>query len=108
MRFLDQFKLLPPKVIFSKPSPYYREVKVIQSGDIKSMIIEGFTQSKTLDRDGKANGYWDVYLYLTDKIGMKPKRMLMLGLGGGTAPILFARAFPNIEIDVVEIDPVVI
>ena len=34
----------------------------------------------------------------------EPKRMLVLGLGGGVIPFEMRRYFPNLEIDVVEID----
>lgn len=33
------------------------------------------------------------------------KRILVLGLGGGTLPFLFHKIFPNATVDVVEIDP---
>lgn len=37
-----------------------------------------------------------------------PKRVLILGLGGGTLPMTLARLFPEASIDVVEIDPAVV
>ena len=37
-----------------------------------------------------------------------PKRMLVVGLGGGTLPTAFARLLPKVEVDVVEIDPAVV
>ncbi|MBT8131830.1 MAG: fused MFS/spermidine synthase [Gammaproteobacteria bacterium] len=41
-------------------------------------------------------------------ISPRPERVLVLGLGGGTIPDLFAELYPGIEIDVVEIDPAVV
>ncbi|MDH3589169.1 MAG: fused MFS/spermidine synthase [Gammaproteobacteria bacterium] len=37
-----------------------------------------------------------------------PKRVLLLGLGGGTIAGIFAQLFPDISIDAVEIDPAVV
>jgi len=37
-----------------------------------------------------------------------PKRVLILGLGGGTLPMTLTRLFPQARIDVVEIDPAVV
>src|SRR3954462_5987035 len=37
-----------------------------------------------------------------------PARMLMLGLGGGTLPLFFHSHFPELSIDVVELDPAVV
>ncbi|MCU0284902.1 MAG: fused MFS/spermidine synthase [Acidobacteria bacterium] len=36
-----------------------------------------------------------------------PQSVLVLGLGGGSIPMMFYHACPNIRIDVVEIDPVI-
>ena len=38
----------------------------------------------------------------------RPRRVLMVGLGGGTFTTLIHRALPDVTIDVVEIDPVVV
>ncbi len=38
----------------------------------------------------------------------RPQRVLILGLGGGTLPRFFHRMIPGVEIDAVEIDPVVV
>ena len=38
----------------------------------------------------------------------KPRSMLVVGLGGGTIPTFLHRRLPNLAIDVVELDPVVI
>src|SRR6188474_1601368 len=38
----------------------------------------------------------------------RPRRVLMVGLGGGTFTTLVHRALPDVTIDVVEIDPVVV
>jgi spermidine synthase len=36
-----------------------------------------------------------------------PKRVLIIGLGGGTLPMTLRQLFPDLEIDVVELDPAV-
>ena len=37
-----------------------------------------------------------------------PRRVLVMGLGGGTLPVFFHRTYPDVLIDVVEIDPEVV
>jgi spermidine synthase len=38
----------------------------------------------------------------------EPKKILIIGLGGGTLPMTFSRIIPRAEIDTVEIDPAVV
>lgn len=38
----------------------------------------------------------------------QPCRVLCIGLGGGTLPLFLVHHFPGMQVDVVEIDPVVI
>jgi spermidine synthase len=40
-------------------------------------------------------------------VGAAPKRILIIGLGGGTLPMALAEVLPDAQIDVVEIDPAV-
>ncbi len=41
-------------------------------------------------------------------INPDPERMLMIGLGGGTISTLLARLFPDLRMDIVELDPAVL
>src|SRR5690606_19965983 len=41
-------------------------------------------------------------------VAPEAKRVLVVGLGGGTIPMFLRRAAPEMEIDVVEIDPAVV
>jgi spermidine synthase len=38
----------------------------------------------------------------------KPKRILIVGLGGGSIPNFLHKYYPNTHIDVVDIDPLVV
>jgi spermidine synthase len=38
----------------------------------------------------------------------EPKRVLIVGLGGGTLPMFYRKHYPNMKIDVVDIDPAVV
>lgn len=38
----------------------------------------------------------------------EPKRVMVIGLGGGTFPLVFAEAYPDAHIDVIELDPSVV
>lgn len=41
-------------------------------------------------------------------VNPKPERMLMLGLGGGTVPTLLHKLYPQMEMDLVEVDQAVV
>lgn len=54
-------------------------------------------------------GYWDLFLttpFLTD--AAPPRSLLVVGLAAGTVSKQFAQAFPDIQIDGIEIDPAIV
>ncbi|MCL5677487.1 MAG: fused MFS/spermidine synthase, partial [Firmicutes bacterium] len=48
------------------------------------------------------------FFHLATALGGTPKKALFIGLGGGSAPKAFWRDYPQLQIDVAEIDPEVI
>jgi spermidine synthase len=49
--------------------------------------------------------YIDYCLLSFPALGRQPENVLFLGLGGGIIPMAVRRAYSNVEIDIVEIDP---
>lgn len=94
------------KTIFQTYSPLSGMVRVEEKDSVKRLVIEGFTQSRTPDKEGKTNGYWDLFDFRPDN-DFSPQKALILGLGLGTIALIWSKLWPNLSIDAVEIDPVV-
>jgi len=95
------------KTLFQGNSKFNGEVKVIESFGERRLIAAGFTQSRSLNKDGLTGSYWDGFLYNLPELG-KDDRILILGLGGGTIAKLLTNKYGPIAIDGVEIDPLMV
>jgi spermidine synthase len=98
------------KVVFDARSKWNRVI-VIDEGDLRSLVFReaaGDAQSTISLRDPRAVPME----YIRHAAGAAAfpaqlQRALVIGLGGGTFPMLFRRSFPDLKIDVVELDPLV-
>jgi spermidine synthase len=100
------------KLIHSERS-LYREVRVYESNGERCMC---FTVSCRIGRQSCitladphkfALNYTRMMMGGTLLMGDAPKRVLIVGLGGGSIPTALREILPNAQIDVVEIDPAV-
>jgi spermidine synthase len=100
-----------PKVLLDQRSPYQR-VLVLDEGPLRVMRfgdLQGSEQSSIVrEHPGALPVEYTRYALLGLAHHGAPRRLLMVGLGGGTFTTLVHRALPEIEIDAVEIDPVVV
>jgi spermidine synthase len=96
------------KVVFRKDTEYH-QLAVIQDGNVRGLRFGSSFQS-AMD---VTRPFATQYSY-TDLFSLAPlyrpstDSMLFLGLGGGSAPKRMWRDFPGLQIDVVELDPVVV
>ena len=106
--------LLPPgaseRVMFAARSKWNR-VLVVDHGDQRSLFFgetDGDTQSTVSLRDPRAVPM-EYIRHAASALALLPRRRsgLVVGLGGGTYPMLLRRSFPAMSIDVVELDPLV-
>lgn len=95
------------KTLFSGHSPHNGEVKVVESFGERRLIAAGYTQSRSLNKDGLTGAYWDGFIRNIPDLG-KDSRVLILGLGGGTIAKLLTKRFGPIAIDGIEIDPLMV
>ena len=100
-----------PRIVFDRTSRYGR-VLVIDEGPRRVMrfgSLEGSEQSAIEPANPRAVPVEYVRYAL---IGLahhgRPRRVLMIGLGGGTFTTLVHRALPDAVIDAVDIDPMVV
>lgn len=95
-----------PKTVFSGYSQISGEIKVVDLGDERRLSVGGYVQS-VYPLDGNWEKFsqrvWGFLRYAALK-NHQPKKILLLGLGGGTFLHLLADALPEAKIYCVEID----
>lgn len=96
------------QVLFRQDTQYHR-ITVTESGDTRNLRFDATRQSGLDMRDGitSAVRYPD-YLQLSMALKPDAKRALVLGLGGGMVTRRFWHDYPEMRVDSVEIDPVVV
>lgn len=99
--------ILFTKTLFQGNSPHNGEVKVVESFGERRLIAAGYTQSRSLNKDGLTGSYWDGFVRNIPDLS-KDSRVLILGLGGGTIAKLLTNKFGLLAIDGVEIDPLMV
>ncbi len=99
------------RVLFEKESAYNT---VVVTEDGQGLRTLWFDKSRTRQSVVKVGDPDHLELNYTRvmPVGLAfvedPKRVLVVGLGGGTIPGFLHKHFPNMQIDVVDIDPVVV
>jgi spermidine synthase len=96
------------KTIYEKDSFYHR-IRVEEDDDTRYLYFDRTLQSAASVKDPTALRLL-YYRYVSLGLAFQPevKKVLMIGLGGGSMPNKYHREFPKLEIDVAEIDPEVI
>lgn len=88
---------------------FYNHIRVAESGGARYMDFDNLRQSAMLLKDP-----WELYLRYSRFLALalafqpEPKRALVLGLGGGSFPKRLYRDFPQLVVDVADIDPEVL
>jgi spermidine synthase len=96
------------KVVFRKDTEYH-QLAVIQDGNVRALRFGSSFQSAMNVTKPFATEYSYTDLFsLAMLYRPSTDSMLFLGLGGGSAPKRMWRDFPALQIDVVELDPVVV
>jgi spermidine synthase len=95
------------KVIYAADSPYHR-VTVVDRGMYRELYFNLAKQTRMRLKDPYGLGlpYADA-VHITPLLRPEARRVLMIGLGGGTVAKQLTRLYPEVEIDVVEVDPLV-
>ena len=92
-----------PRVIEEKWSAVNGTVKVYEFLGKKSISVDNLTQS-----GGLVENIWDKGLKTVARDKLPVNKVLILGLGGGTAAKLINRRWPETEVTGVDIDPVMV
>ena len=87
----------------------YHHIVVRDRGPVRDLRFNVGIQSEMHRHDphGPGLGYTDA-MHIAPLVRPATRRVLMLGLGGGTAARQFTHYYPDAVVDVVEVDPVVV
>lgn len=103
-----------PRIVYTKRS-LYRNILVSDEGDRMCMAFRLRTGQVNSLQSCMLKADHDKLVFDYSKAVMtgllstpNPKRILVLGLGGGSIPRVYAKLYPKAQIDVVEIDPAVV
>lgn len=100
-----------PQILHSEKS-LYRDIVVMQEDGLRCMRFGRYAAARqTCVNVGAAQRLVFDYTKMMMAalyFNPAPRRVLVLGLGGGTLPMTVARLFPEARIDAVEIDPAVV
>ncbi|HEX7151577.1 MAG TPA: fused MFS/spermidine synthase [Thermoanaerobaculia bacterium] len=97
------------RVLFVGDSPYHRVTVRERQGSVRVLNFALATQSSMRLDDplGPGNPYTDS-MHITRFMRPQLRRVLIIGLGGGTTAKQFVHYYPDVHVDVVEVDPVVV
>lgn len=97
-------------VLFEKVSPY-NTVVVTEEGGMRTLRFERGGARQTVIKPGDPD-HLELSYARAVLVGLAlcegPRRVLVVGLGGGTLPMFLRRHYPDAEIDAVDIDPEVV
>jgi spermidine synthase len=96
------------KTLYEKDSLYHRII-VTEDDGLRTLRFDRLRQSALdLNDPDRMVFHYTQYLHLAMAFHDSPQRALFIGLGGGSAPRRFQRDYPNLQIDVAELDPEVV
>lgn len=93
-----------PKLIYRASSKFNEKIEVFEVGDKLRLSVNGVVQSISVNTPSVTRRIWGRTVELVKNQKPKAGEILLLGLGGGTMPHLFAKEMPNAKITAVEVD----
>jgi spermidine synthase len=95
-------------ILYAKHTRYHRIV-VTEDAGVRTLLFDALSQSAMRVEDPYATEFeYTDYLHLVMAYKPSARRVLFLGLGGGSAPKRFWRDYPQLQLDVAEVDPDVV
>lgn len=96
------------RVVHERDSAYHH-IRVVDRGEFRHLLFDDTRQSRMLIDDPTVGGYaYTELFHLAWLFDDDIERVLFLGLGGGTGPREYLTDYPNVHVDVAEVDPAVI
>lgn len=96
------------RLVYEATSPYHH-VRVVDSAGLRTLCFDDATETQ-MRVANPLQGHFEYteYFHMGWLWNTNISRVLMIGLGGGSAQRSFEHYYPNVQIDTVEIDPVVV
>lgn len=108
---IDRVLLTPlpnTRVVFVGDSPYHHLV-VRERARLRELVFNIAIQSRMQIDDPYGPGlFYTDSIHLTRLLRPETKRVLILGVGGGTIAKQFTHFYPDVVVDAVDVDPLVI
>jgi spermidine synthase len=107
--------LIPPGAVKAQSGLIYEDesryqfIQVVEREGVRRLYLDEGLATHSVWRQDEVltGGVWDTYVAVVDLLGRMPERVAMLGNAAGTAARAYARYFPGVQIDGVELDPAV-
>jgi spermidine synthase len=99
------------KVIYQKKSPYNTVVVTEDDQGLRTLLFDSSGVQQSVVKVGDPDHLELPYARaMVSGLALcpEPKRMMVVGLGGGSIPSFLHKHYPQTQIDVVDIDPVVV
>ena len=93
--------------LFDTTTPYHH-IRVIEEGHMRTLCFDDATQTR-LSTDDPLKGHFEYteYFHMAWLWNTNLQKVLMVGLGGGSAQRAFVHYYPATSVETVEIDPAV-
>lgn len=99
---------LPAAVVYETTSPYHH-IRVIDQAGVRTLCFDDATETRISIGDPLAGHFeYTEFFHMPWLWNTNISRILMIGLGGGSAQLSFAHHYPGVKIDTVEIDAAVV
>ena len=102
MTVFDGIKL--PKTIYEATSEFNGKISVIEVGATRKLSVDGVVQSVNWNSPSTGRQVWGRLVENLYEQAPDLKKVMVLGLGGGSIQHLLSKKFPSIHITSVEID----
>jgi spermidine synthase len=99
------------KVLYEKPSAYNNIIVTEDDSGYRVLRFEKGGARQTIAKPGDPTFLGFAYTKVAFAglaLAQEPRRIMIVGLGGGTMPMFLRHYYPNATIDVVDIDPDVV
>lgn len=98
----------PPEVIYARDTVYHR-ITVSDEGGVRYLKLDHYWQSAMDLGDPQRTVFrYADYMHAGMLFAPEPERVLLIGMGGGTIPKQYLTYYPQVRMDIVDIDPQVI
>jgi len=96
------------EVIFERDSIYHH-ILVKDEGPYRILYFDNSTESRMLRNDPLNGGYeYTDFFHIPFILNPNLRTVLFIGLGGGTGPKRFVNDYPQVQVEAVDVDPVVV